>query len=86
MTTCRFCEKWKGPMVKYGTRHYAHPRCYLENGKRLADLHAWQIEEFPVKVLSDFGHLDIKTLKFTDPDIQAKVDGVESRHSMIIFD
>lgn len=27
--TCRFCHDWKGEMVKYGIRHYAHPQCGL---------------------------------------------------------
>jgi hypothetical protein len=45
-------------LVKYGTRHYAHPRCYLEKGKPLADLPTWALESFPYFVLKDFGKLD----------------------------
>lgn len=59
-------------MVKYSARHYAHPRCYLENGKALKDLHAWQIADFPALVLREFGQVDAD-FKFVDPAIQTKV-------------
>ena len=51
MQTCRFCKEsdFAGTetMVKYGVRHYAHFKCYLDAGKSLADLHDWQIKTFP---------------------------------------
>ena len=52
MNTCRFCgktatEDW---LVKYGTRHYAHPTCYLEAGKKTEDLPKWQQDHFEEKM------------------------------------
>ncbi len=56
MATCRFCGKWlkiEGRLlgVKYAVRHYAHFHCYLDAGKGLEDLHAWQIRRFPWALL-----------------------------------
>lgn len=42
-------------MVKYGVRHYAHFSCYLEAGKKLSDLPAWKVAQFPNDVLAQFG-------------------------------
>jgi hypothetical protein len=50
LNTCRFCTAlMTSPdnLVKYGTRHYAHPRCYLKAGKSILDLPLYQIESFP---------------------------------------
>ena len=52
MNTCRFCgksaaEDW---LVKYGTRHYAHPTCYLDAGKKIEDLSTFQQEQFDEKM------------------------------------
>lgn len=58
LTTCRFCGEWSHSgdrMVKYGVRHYAHFACYLDAGKSLADLHDWQIAEFPYLLLKERG-------------------------------
>lgn len=72
---CRFCNNWRDQgMVKYGRRHYAHYRCYLESGKSLADLPDWQIGEFPARLLVEFNHLDRETLAFFDPLVQAKFE------------
>lgn len=52
--TCRFCGKSEHHyerVVKYGVRHYAHHNCYLAAGKPLSDLHRWQLEQFPYRVL-----------------------------------
>lgn len=60
MSVCRFCKRDEhdhNTLVKYGTRHYAHRRCYLTAGKSLADLHDWQIALFPMQLLKDFGLL-----------------------------
>jgi hypothetical protein len=59
-------------MVKYGVRHYAHFKCYLEAGKRLADLHDWQIIEFPALLLHKKGLLG---------EAQAAQDRVDARQS-----
>jgi len=54
--TCRFCKRWEDQnMVQYGVRHYAHFKCYLDAGKKLSDLHAWQVGEFPYRLLIDRG-------------------------------
>jgi len=58
--TCRFC---KGPLapsdqlIKYGTRHYAHPKCYLDAGKSLEALPAWRLETLPYFLLKERGLL-----------------------------
>lgn len=58
MATCRFCGDWKDQMmVKYNVRHYAHFRCYLDAGKSLSDLYAWQVRQFPYKLLKERGLL-----------------------------
>lgn len=57
MQTCRFCQSLKNEdqMVKYGVRHYAHFECYLDAGKKLDALHAWQIYQFPHRLLKARG-------------------------------
>jgi hypothetical protein len=50
-------------MVKYGTRHYAHFRCYLDAGKTLDDLAAWKVGLFPFFLLKDRGLLDHPKVK-----------------------
>jgi hypothetical protein len=62
--TCRFCGGYEidrnvsDRMVKYGTRHYAHHRCYLAAGKPLTELHDWQVVDFPYRLLQEFGFND----------------------------
>ncbi len=57
--TCRFCKGWKDQnMVQYGVRHHAHHKCYLDAGKKLSDLHAWQVGEFPHRLLKERGLLE----------------------------
>lgn len=58
MSTCRFCNNTNQSLVKYGVRHYAHFKCYLDAGKKLEDLHDWQVREFPYRLLKDRGLLD----------------------------
>lgn len=55
MSQCRFCSDRGQKLVKYGTRHYAHFKCYLDAGKSLEDLHAWQVGEFPFRLLKERG-------------------------------
>jgi hypothetical protein len=45
-------------MVKYGTRHYAHFKCYLDAGKTLDSLPAWRVAEFPFFLLKERGLLE----------------------------
>jgi hypothetical protein len=71
---CRFCNWRDQGMVKYGPRHYAHYRCYLEKGKSLADLHDWQLGEFPARLLFEFNQVDRETLQFRNPVVQAKFE------------
>lgn len=55
--TCRVCHQ-AGPsqrMVKYGIRHYAHFACYLESGRSLDTLPAWQVRRFPALLLNRHG-------------------------------
>lgn len=61
MNTCRFCHKpiaWTDGYVKYGARHYAHHVCYLDAGKPLAALAAWQVGRFAYRLLKERGLLD----------------------------
>lgn len=55
--TCRFCESRDQSMVHYGVRHYAHFDCYLNAGKKLDDLHTWQVRQFPYRFLKERGLL-----------------------------
>lgn len=57
---CRFCKVFApdDKLVKYGTRHYAHPVCYLDAGKLIQDLQSWQADQFPYILLRDRGLLD----------------------------
>lgn len=76
MNTCRFCKKWEhgeavfDKLVKYGVRHYAHYACYLDAGRRLEDLHDWQVVRFPFLLLKERGLLDygIAANKRVKPD------------------
>ena len=54
---CRFCESRDQSLVHYSTRHYAHFECYLDAGKPLSALHAWQVGQFPYKLLKERGLL-----------------------------
>ncbi len=66
LTTCRFCKTSTtggDRLVKYGVRHYACHACYLDAGKKLADLPRWQVEQFPYFLLKERGLLDeVKSL------------------------
>jgi hypothetical protein len=76
---CRFCNNWRDQgMVKYGPRHYAHYRCYLEKGKSLADLHDWQIGEFPARILLEFNQVDRETMQFCDRMLQEKFERAQT--------
>lgn len=58
--TCRICHGmmryYEG--IKYSIRHYAHFECYLDDGRSLADLHNWQIEGFPFRLIHEKGLMD----------------------------
>lgn len=56
--SCRFCNDPDQSMVKYGVRHYAHFKCYLDAGKQLSDLPSWQRGKFPYRLLKERGLLD----------------------------
>jgi hypothetical protein len=65
---CRFCKKSSfdgDDMVKYGVRHYAHFKCYLDAGKTLDTLSAWQANNFPYFLLKDRGLLSHPKLRRT---------------------
>ncbi len=58
--TCRFCGEYGArDLVKYQVRHYAHHACYLAAGKLLTDLHPWQVELFPYRLLQEHGLVDV---------------------------
>lgn len=56
---CRFCNEYASThnLVKYGTRHYGHFHCYLDN-KPLHALPGWQVGRFPYKLLEERGLVD----------------------------
>lgn len=56
--TCRFCKKFDDNLIAYGPRHYAHPACYLDAGKKLLALRPYQVGQFPYKLLKERGLLD----------------------------
>jgi hypothetical protein len=69
---CRFCDDWRDQgLVHYGTRHYAHFRCYLEKGKPLDKLEGWQLGKFPFRLLREFSVTD-ENGEFRDPVLGAK--------------
>lgn len=65
--TCRFCRRTSldsgNDMVKYGTRAYAHFKCYLDAGKTLDPLSAWKVGLFPYFLLKERGLLDHPKVK-----------------------
>lgn len=68
---CRFCNNWRDQgMVKYGPRHHAHFRCFLENGKSLHKIPAWRLGDFPFRLLKEFGITDTNG-EFVDPVLRA---------------
>jgi hypothetical protein len=56
--TCRFCGEISGEMIRYGTRHYAHPVCYLDAGKPVCDLPSHELTRLPYFLLKERGLLD----------------------------
>ena len=61
MPTCRRCKQFESrhdSMVHYSTRHYMHPACYLDAGKKLEDLRPWQVGRFPYFLLKERGLLE----------------------------
>ena len=65
MSTCRFCKDYResretGPLVRYGTRHYAHLRCGIEKRGSLflGGVPQYQLEQLPYFLLKDLGMLD----------------------------
>lgn len=61
-STCRLCGDHrengpKGPMIKYGVRHYTHAECALAKwGSAFFDrLHDWQVRNFPAVIAAQFG-------------------------------
>ena len=59
--TCRLCGEitLRKGLVKYSTRHYAHPHCALSKWGPafFARLTPWQASQFPAIVASKFGLL-----------------------------
>lgn len=55
--TCRLCQERarSTDMVRYGLRHYAHYRCYLDAGKSLDELPTVSVGEFPYRLLMEYG-------------------------------
>jgi len=69
MSHCTICHKDVFDEVKHGVRHYAHWRCYLEDGRKLHALRAWQIKTFPVLLLKEFDQLD-DALNFKSDEVR----------------
>lgn len=59
---CRYCEDWRDQnLLHYSTRHYAHPKCWLDRGRTLSELPWHQIERIPYFLLKERGSLDEAT-------------------------
>lgn len=58
--TCRYCHQgdFRGPWLRYGTRHYTHVGCWLDRGHTLAELPPDTIERLPFLVLKERGLLE----------------------------
>ena len=55
---CRFCGDWRDrTLIKYSTRHYAHPKCFLDH-RELDELPYYQIEQMPFRLLKDRGLME----------------------------
>lgn len=83
---CRFCKKDEvgdaaDRLVKYGVRHYAHPACYLDAGKSLYDLHAWQVMRFPYRLILDRRLMaDVEAIKQRDDERSQRIaDAIRAR-------
>lgn len=59
MRICRFCSKYApdDELLKYSTRHYAHPECYLDAGKPLSALNIASLRRIPNELLQQRGLL-----------------------------
>jgi hypothetical protein len=55
-------------LLQYGTRHYAHYECYLKAGKKIDDLHAWQIRNYPYRLLKDYGLVETANRLLAEAD------------------
>jgi hypothetical protein len=59
---CRRCGETsfcpEEDMIRYGTRHWMHKRCYIVAGKPLDALSDRQLAELPYFALKDAGLLD----------------------------
>lgn len=77
---CRFCKESadEGDLVKYGVRHYAHFKCYLDAGKRLDDLRPWQAKKFPFLLLKEYGLLSHARLNQSDDEARRSKIGAAS--------
>ena len=59
---CRFCHRSETDhdrVIKYGTRHYAHFKCYLEAGRKIEHLSEYQVGRFPALLLKEHGLFEI---------------------------
>ncbi len=57
---CRFCGKAESGqyshsrrLLKYGTRHYAHPRCYMDAGRDLGALRGDEVRKMDTDGLTN---------------------------------
>jgi hypothetical protein len=73
--------------VKYGTRHYAHHhQCYLDSGKPLTDLHVWQLESFPWRLIVDRGPEFVAAFEQLLTTRQAEVEADRARYRAMLTD
>lgn len=73
---CRFCNNWRDQgMVKYGPRHHAHFKCFLEHGKSLRDLPARKLSRFPYRLLREHNITD-ENYEFIDPVLRERFEKI----------
>lgn len=76
MAACRLCKTYGdvGSMLKYSTRHYAHPACWLAAGRSIDELHDWQIRTMPALLLKQYGLLDHPRVVAITKQINAELE------------
>jgi hypothetical protein len=66
-------------LVRYGSRHYAHPACYLKAGKPLRDLSTWALQSFPWPLIVERDPVFAIAFKQILADKQAEVAARRAR-------
>lgn len=79
MAVCRLCKAHarEAELLKYGTRHYAHAKCWLAAGRSIDDLQDWQIRGIPALLLKRYGLLDHPRVVAITSQIVAELEAAQ---------